>query len=212
MAKKKATDKEDSILELSDRISNVARFAIKSTLKKVGLYNMGSNFWFTDDNGKRILLKKGDRYIISQAVFEREIINRAGYKLGHIIRDDSILVDTDVPAPDIGRPINAITDDEIVELIKKEADALDFIEQCDSEFVLNRVVNICKSKKRINFNIVNACEDKLFMIINELPNNFNELNVKELKELSDRMILPVVFEIGDTAEDIRGKIKEVLLG
>jgi len=200
---------DEEMSALADRLDSAARLFVRSGDRKVGLRNVGPNFWFYNKDGHQILLEMGKTVIIDQTTFERNIMPSKAYTWGHVLRDDSILIDTDIPAPATPRPVDAIFDHELIPLVNDEAKCLDVISQLNSRNTIQRILNTCGDKKKY-LRLTDACNDRIFMIDNELPDNFYTMDVKSLMTLIDSKYLGIKVEIGMEADDVRARIENIL--
>lgn len=184
---------------------------LKPEAAKVGLRNYGPQMWFYLSDGSQTKIDSGDTMIVDFKTFERNIEPTFSYKKAYIVRDDSVLSGDDFPAKPTKRPHNAIFDDEIATLIKSEDKCIEYLSKVDSLVTLNRFENVCKGKRGLS-NIVSIIDERKFMAENEMPENFYELNKKQLSDLMASKGLDIKVAPDDDVDEIREKIVNILSG
>lgn len=200
---KTKTGKIDSI-KMSD-------LQLKPEAAKVGLRNFGPQMWFYLSDGSQTKIDTGSTMIVDFKTFERSIANTKSYEWGYIVRDDSILSGDDFPAKTTKTPHNAILDEDIKALIKTEDKCIEYLSKVTSMLTINRFENFCKGKRGLS-NILSICDERKFMIENELPENFYDLSKKELVELMKTKGIDIKLDPEDDREEFLNRIINILNG
>lgn len=178
---------------------------------KVGLRNFGPQMWFYLSDGSQTKIDTGDTLIVDFKTFERNIIPTKSYAWGYIVRDDSVLSADDFPAKATQKPHDAIFDEEIASMLKNEDKCIKYLSEVKSLLTIKRFEDACKGKRGLS-NIISVCDDRRFIIENELPENFYELNKRELIDLMRSKGLEIKIEQDDDLDVVREKIVNVLGG
>lgn len=178
---------------------------------KVGLRNYGPKMWFYLSDGSQTKIDVGSTMIVDFKTFERNIVPTTSYKWGYVVRDDSVLSADDFAAKTTERPHDAIFDNEIAELIKDEDKCIEYLSTVVSDLTIKRFQEACKGKRGLS-NILAACDDRMFIIENELPENFYELSKKQLVDLMNSKGVDIRVLPDDELEEVRDKIINILHG
>lgn len=172
---------------------------------KVGITNFGGKTWYFQSDGLQSFIDVGASKIVDYRTFKESIEALPVYELGYIIRDDSLVPKYEQVAPDTKIPLNAISDEQISALLEKEKKCIDYINKVTSALTLKRLLKAAESAK-MRANIVEACNDRLFLVVNKLPENFWSLSRPALKSLINDNMLPIIVDAEDEDDDIRNKI------
>lgn len=178
---------------------------------KVGLRNYGPQMWFFLSDGSQTKIDVGSTMIVDFKTFERSIAPTTSYKWGYIVRDDSVLSADDFAAKTTERPHNAIFDEEIAEMIQDEDKCIEYLSKVTSGLTIKRFQEACKGKRGLS-NILAVCDDRMFIIENELPENFYELSKKQLVDLMNSKGVDIKVLPDDELDEVRDKIINILNG
>lgn len=200
---KTRTGKIDSI-KMSD-------LQLRPEAAKVGLRNYGPRMWFYLSDGSQTNIDNGSTMIVDFKTFERNIVPTSAYKWGHVVRDDGVLSEDDFPAKPTEKPHNAIFEEDLIELINDEEKCIEYLSKVTSELTIRRFQNACKGRRGLS-NILAICEDRMFIIENELPENFHELSKKQLVELMHSKGIEINVLPDDDLDDVRDKLINILNG
>jgi hypothetical protein len=178
---------------------------------KVGLRNFGPMMWFYLSDGSQTKIDVAATMVVDFKTFERNIAPTSSYKWGYIVRDDSVLSADDFPAKPTEKPYNAIFDEEIQEMIKDEDKCVEYLSKVTSWLTIKRFQDACKDKRGLS-NILSVCEDRMFIIENELPENFYELNKRQLVDLMHTKGVDIKVLPDDELDEVRDRVINLLSG
>jgi hypothetical protein len=207
----KSTPSTGDLTSLNEKVTDIANLVIQSKDRYVGILNVGCDFVYFLPNGGQKFIHSGERHIIDGFTF-KGIMDREGWRMGHILRDDSILLPNMIPFNDVPISKNAIFDHEIEILIDNFSKCEKFINACDSPFTIERIMEVMNKQKRKYSELLLVCEDRLFLLLNKLPSNFYTANLETLENIIREREWPdsLFASRGEHVDEVREKIVQFL--
>jgi len=173
----------------------------------LGIRNYGPKFCYKTAAGVPSAIEPGGVGIVDVNTFKRVIQPSFAWDQGHLMRDDSVLSDEDIKAEDFDRPVNHFTDDEINKLVKNEGKATKTVDSLTSPLTLQRIHEAAsKIRPRRNRNIMDACDQRVFLMKNKLPNDFFEKSGDFYRALISERGLPIETSGAETTDELMDKI------
>lgn len=215
-AKRAPKVREHSSQELTEQVSNIAKLATKAEQRSIGILNVGPDFWFWRRDGAQVLIKRHSKMIVDQASFESDIQPREGYKKGHLLVDQSLLSSTDIPGEVKERPLNALFDHEIESLVKNEDKCIAFVDRLTSVLTIDRIREAAVKAlgKRKSANILMACDQRVFVVSHNLPEDYEKMDNRKLRALVEERLWPdgLKPDQDEAPDEVRERINAYLEG
>lgn len=207
----KKSELVDDIGSLAKTVGRVAQLATSAEERKVGIHNYGSPIWFTDRKGVRRRIAHNGTVVTDEFTWTSVLMQTPAYKDGRLVRDDSALISTDIPGAPTPSSPNAMSDAEIKALVKgEESDAIEHVKSLTSLYTVSRILEVAKTARPKRYDLVDVCEEKIFMIMNDIPSHFDEMNMSQLANFIEDRGLDIRISVTDNPESLRGKILAML--